>query len=399
MSNGWQMVPLGELLSPVSRQENVVPDRQYDMLGAHWYAEGLYTKETKYGSEIAATKVYRVEEGDFVYNRLFAWKGSFALATRDNHGCYVSNEFPCFAVNSNRLNPRFLFRYLSRESAWNDALGLSSGGTPTSRNRLKEEMLLRMTIPLPPLPEQQRIVAKVEELAAKIAEVKVLRSTGQQHARAVLQHEIGVVFNQLSAKCASRPFGSFNPHVTSGPRNWGRVYSGAGCRFYRAQDIGSEGQVLDDSKVFIQPPDGNQGRTAQLVSGDLLIVITGATVGRCSMFASDLEPGFVSQHVALCRLPKDVVDPAFALWALRGPQGQQQLLGQRYGQGKPGLNLGNIRQLSFPFPAIAEQRRIVAYLDDLQAKVDSLKAIQAQTQAELDALLPSILDKAFKGEL
>ncbi len=48
---------------------------------------------------------------------------------------------------------------------------------------------------------------------------------------------------------------------------------------------------------------------------------------------------------------------------------------------------------------IPEQRRIVTYLDDLQAKVDALKQLQAKTQAELDSLLPSILDKAFKGEL
>jgi type I restriction enzyme S subunit len=50
-------------------------------------------------------------------------------------------------------------------------------------------------------------------------------------------------------------------------------------------------------------------------------------------------------------------------------------------------------------PPLPEQRGIVAYLDDLQAKVDCVKALQAQTQAELDALLLSILDKAFKGEL
>jgi type I restriction enzyme S subunit len=48
---------------------------------------------------------------------------------------------------------------------------------------------------------------------------------------------------------------------------------------------------------------------------------------------------------------------------------------------------------------VDDQRRIVAYFDDLQAKVDRLKALQAQTAAELDALLPAALDKAFKGEL
>jgi type I restriction enzyme, S subunit len=52
-----------------------------------------------------------------------------------------------------------------------------------------------------------------------------------------------------------------------------------------------------------------------------------------------------------------------------------------------------------PLPPIDEQHRIVAYLDGLGAKVDRLKALQAQTRAELDALLPAILDRAFKGEL
>jgi type I restriction enzyme S subunit len=63
------------------------------------------------------------------------------------------------------------------------------------------------------------------------------------------------------------------------------------------------------------------------------------------------------------------------------------------------LVLREIRELLVPVPPLSEQRRIVAYLDDLQAKVDSLKALQAQTAAELDALLPSVLDRAFKGEL
>jgi len=58
-----------------------------------------------------------------------------------------------------------------------------------------------------------------------------------------------------------------------------------------------------------------------------------------------------------------------------------------------------LSNVCLPIPPLSEQRRIVAYLDDLQAKVDALKAQQAQAAAELDALLPSILDKAFKGEL
>jgi type I restriction enzyme, S subunit len=58
-----------------------------------------------------------------------------------------------------------------------------------------------------------------------------------------------------------------------------------------------------------------------------------------------------------------------------------------------------IKNIDLALPSLAEQRRIVAYPDDLQARVDQVKRLQAETQAELDALLPSVLDKAFKGEL
>ena len=133
MNRPWSMVPLRELLTPVSRPEAVDPQKTYHILGAHWYAKGLYTKDIKNGSQIQAKNLYRVERGDFVYNRLFAWKGSFAVASEENDCCYVSNEFPCFAVNQDRIHSRYLWRYFSRAAVWEEALGLSTGGTPTSR--------------------------------------------------------------------------------------------------------------------------------------------------------------------------------------------------------------------------------------------------------------------------
>ena len=83
----WPLVPLADLLRRVRRREIVKPDKTYDILGAHWYAGGLYVKHSKPGSQIRAKYVYRVEHDDFVYNRLFAWKGSFAIATKENGGC------------------------------------------------------------------------------------------------------------------------------------------------------------------------------------------------------------------------------------------------------------------------------------------------------------------------
>lgn len=66
---------------------------------------------------------------------------------------------------------------------------------------------------------------------------------------------------------------------------------------------------------------------------------------------------------------------------------------------QPKLALHRIGSTEIPLPPLAEQRRIVAELDALQSEVDALKRLQAETAAELDALLPALLDRAFKGEL
>ena len=97
--------------------------------------------------------------------------------------------------------------------------------------------------------------------------------------------------------------------------------------------------------------------------------------------------------------PKLGISPEYlclTLWALNDDA--LEMVDRSQPRYQPGIFTPKF-QLSYSRAPLPEQRRIVAYLDDLQAKVDCLKALQAQTHAELDALLPSILDKAFNGEL
>jgi restriction endonuclease S subunit len=75
------------------------------------------------------------------------------------------------------------------------------------------------------------------------------------------------------------------------------------------------------------------------------------------------------------------------------------LASMQSGTSVPQINQGHILSTLVPVPPLPEQRRIVSELDVLQAEVDALKRLQAGTAAELDALLPAILDRAFKGEL
>jgi type I restriction enzyme S subunit len=163
----WSIIPtdarsvrLANLVAPVMRREATDHNKTYRMLGVRWYAQGAFVRETKIGRDIAAKSVFRVECGDFIYNRLFAWKGSFALISETMHGCHVSDEFPTFRVDSSEACPQYIMLVFRMSDIWQAALLKSSGSTPTSRNRLRVDDFLSIEIPLPDLKTQSKIAAR-----------------------------------------------------------------------------------------------------------------------------------------------------------------------------------------------------------------------------------------------
>lgn len=395
MSKAWPLVALGEVLTHRKEFIQINDLDTYKRCRVQLHAQGIVLRDSVVGAEIKTKKQQVCKAGEFLVAEIDAKVGGFGTVPEELNGAIVSSHYFLFGIDETHLDRRFLGYYV-RTPAFRDQV-TAQGSTNYAAIRPRD--VLGYTIPLPPLAEQKRVVAWIEELAAKIEEARGLRRQAMEEAEALISSESVRIFESLERNHPVRQFGEYKPHITSGPRNWGKHYQEKGIRFYRAQDIGIDGKIATETKVFVVPPPGEQGRSAMLRPGDLLFVITGATVGRCAVYDDSLEPGLVSQHVSICRLPAESILPEYALWGMRSPCGQSQLLGQRYGQGKPGLNLTNIRALSLPIPPLPEQRRILAYLDSLHAKLNTLKNLQSETTAELDAMLPSILDKAFQGKL
>lgn len=395
MSIAYPLVRLEEGLQ--YRKEFITIDNldSYKRPRVQLHAKGIVLRDEVSGAQIKTKTQQVCCKGELLVAEIDAKVGGFGIVPDELDGAIVSSHYFLFVVDEDRLNRRFL-DYFIRTPAFRDQVEAQGS---TNYAAIRPAHVLNYQMPLPPPEEQQRIVARIEGMAAAIREARNLRQKAGKEASALALNHAASIFKRLAERYKPRRFDSFSPHVTSGPRNWAKHYEESGERFYRAQDVGPDGAVIEESKVFIKPPPGAQGRTATLQPGDLMLVITGATVGRVAVYSEGMYPGFVSQHVAICRLPRAEIDPVFVLWGLRNPDGQAQLVEQRYGQGKPGLNLTNIRALSLSFPPLTEQRDIVAELNALQEEVDSLKRKQVETAAELDALLPAILDRAFKGEL
>lgn len=142
--------------------------------------------------------------------------------------------------------------------------------------------------------------------------------------------------------------------------------------------------------------------------GDILIACSAAgCLGRVARYRDDGRIASTDTHVAIARANPNVVDPDYLYAYPRGGQGQYQLRSRERGdwqREKVGfrlteLNLRDLSAVPVPLPDREEQCRIVSEVDALQEEVDALKRLQAESAAELDALLQAVFARAFMGEL
>ena len=167
---------LKDILEEVSHRERLDPDQCYRLLGVRWWGEGVFERERKMGRDIKAKSANRVSKGAVIYNRLFAFRGSFAVVPDHLDGCHVSNEFPMFVCNggggvaSPDVMSRYIVHCLNSRRYRNLIDSMSTGSTKTSRNRFNQKQFLDLAIMVPRAASN---IERVVELFGRAAELKV----------------------------------------------------------------------------------------------------------------------------------------------------------------------------------------------------------------------------------
>ncbi len=169
LPKGWERVQVRSLVGQITSRVKADPDHEYKMAGVKWYGEGVFHRETVRGDAMSAAYVTPLVVGALIYNRLFAWKASFAVVTPEFADCYVSNEFPQFIPDLSRILPEYLYLFCTRAATIRAVNAASTGSAAVSRNRFKEEEFLNFEISLPPLAEQEAIVARWRKAQSDIA--------------------------------------------------------------------------------------------------------------------------------------------------------------------------------------------------------------------------------------
>jgi hypothetical protein len=262
------------------------------------------------------------------------------------------------------IDPWWLFRVFEAGECYR---GLGKLGTQLNLNT---DTIGGIKVPVPPPDEIQQILAYLDRETARIdtlieEQQRLIEMLGERR-----QALIDASFSTLGGPTVQlRRFIKF---LTSGSRGWGDYYADQGERFLRIGNLPRANlEIRGDIQFVDLPADVTEGSRTMLQEGDLLFSIT-AYLGSVAVVQGDWVGAYVSQHVALCRLDHDLVDPRFIGWFMLTTTGQDQLNEGAAGGTKMQLALDDVRGLRVPTAPTKEQSRVAAYLDQQTAKIDAL---------------------------
>lgn len=392
----YPLVPIGAFARPVARSVEVKPTGEYPLLGVRWYGAGAHMHDRKLGAALSAPTLFQARAGDVIINKIWVRNGSSGIVPQELDGCFATSEFPMFELDQSVALPEWLSQIFRAPSFWRQCDAKSQG--TSGKNRIKPAAYLSIPVPLPPLAEQRRVVGRLQGILAAVAECGSLGEEVRRDSEILGRMTTSAIIKAGSIGARSLSIADLGGTATSGPRGWGEHVGTGESRFYRAQDI-TKADCLAAEGVFVAGPHGTNER-AEVRPGDVLTVITGATIGRCALVDAQHPAGFVSQHVGLIRLPRGRVLPEWVWWCLRSPEhGRAQLLASQYGQGKPGLNLHNLRSILLPVPSLAEQARLIVSLADSERRFRAMSDARREAAIQTAGLSASVLAAAFSGRL
>lgn len=281
----------------------------------------------------------------------------------------------------------YYFRYFETQ--------LSAKGTGTTFKAINQKLIKNLEIPIPPLNEQFRIVARIEELFSELDKaVDTLKTTKEQlevYRQAVLKD----AFSGFEKKDSIR---NLTMVVTSGSRGWAKYYSNSGALFVRIGNLTHSGIDIDFRDIqHITPPDNAEGVRTRLQPNDVLVSIT-ADLGSIGFVSEKVEEAYINQHIALVRF-QNPVQGRFMAWYLRSEYGQKDLLKNKRGGGKLGLGLDDIRDTPVPIVDDITATEIVDKVEEQFSVCDSIEKTVDTALAQADAMRQSILKQTFEGTM
>jgi type I restriction enzyme S subunit len=392
LPEGWRWVRLGEVCEVLMGQSPPSSTYNHDGLGLPFFQGKADFGELYPTPRVWCTKPMKIAEAGDILISVRAPVGPTNLA---RERCCIGRGLAALRAGHEIQTEWLLFYLRSIEQE------LGQSGSGSTFNALTKKELSAIVIPLPPLAEQRRIVARIEELMDRVREARRLRQEAQKDAERLWQSVLAQTFPRPGSEL---------------PEGWRWVRLGEVFDLQQGASMSPERRLGRNPRPFLRTKNILWGtvdvssvdemdfteeevRRLRLQPGDLL-VCEGGDVGRTAIWEGQLPLALYQNHIHRLRAKDGSVEPRFVMYWMQAAY--RVFLAYQGAESRtaiPNLSGRRLKEFLAPLPPLSEQRRIVAHLQAVQEKIKALKEAQAATEAELKRLEQAILEKAFRGEL
>lgn len=379
MKAGWRVKSLGEVLrleygKPLEAAERK-PDGLYPVYGAN-------------GEKDRSDSFYH-DQPSIIVGR----KGSAGEINLTEERFWPLDVTYYVTFDNQRHDLQFLYYLLITLELPKLAKGVKPG---INRNEVYAQ-----TVNVPPLPEQRRLVAILDEAFDGIATAKANAEKNLQNARALFESHLQSVFTARGEGWQVKSLDEVCEKITDGthhsPKIQFPVWKPGLFPYITSKNI--RNNFMDLSNVAYIECEFHEEVYARCQPnlGDVLLTKDGASTGNVTLNSLD-EPFSLLSSVCLIKTNKGALRPAFLCYYIQSPIGLRSIVGQMTGAAIKRIVLKDIKKAPVPFPDVAEQESIVERLDTLLNQTQRLESIYQQKLAALNGLKKSLLHQAFSGQ-
>ena len=392
LPKGWEIKELGEL-GRVSMCKRILKKQTLPKGDIPFYKIGTFGKIP---NAFISKEVYE----EYLSKYSFPKKGDILISASGTIGRRVIYDGkPAYFQDSNivwidnnerKVLNEYLYKFYGFCN-WNPSKGATI-------SRLYNDDLRKIKIPIPPLPEQKRIVSILDRAFDAIDKAKANAEQNLKNAKVLFESYLQGVFEDNN--WGKEQIKHLTSLVTKGSSpNWQGVnyVDNAGVFFLTSKNVG-EGELLLNNKRYLEDKFNDIQKTSMLKKGDVLTNIVGASIGRTAIF--DLEEiTNINQAVCLMRCLPDKIYNYYLMYFLNSPFFKIILHDNEVNNARANLSLTFFKNLLIPLPEISEQIEIVETIKRFLAETKKLEAVYQQKIGDLEELKRSILQKVFNGEL
>ena len=408
MKAGWQTKTLGEL-AEVFADGDWVESKDQSTEGVRLIqtgnvGEGVFkdrAEKARYISEATFKRLRCTEifEGDCLISRLPDPVGRSCPLPDTGERMITAVDCTIVRFNSKQIIPAF-FNYYSQSTDYLDAVDAETSGT--TRNRISRANLGNIAVPVPPLPEQQRIVGILDEAFDGIVTAKANAEQNQQNARALFESHLQSVFTQrgegwettmLESVLVVQPQNGWSPPAAN--------HSDSGTPVLTLSAV--TGFNFRKNKIKFTSASTDSRRRYWVNNGDLLITRsnTPELVGHVAIASGLSEPTIYPDLIMRMIPAPERMLTEFLYYQLRSPLLRKEITGRAQGANPTMKKLSNgaVRSLPISVPSVATQRIIVETFAALREETQRLDSLYQRKLAALAELKKSLLHQAFSGVL